>query len=545
MKSLLDARADRLHEASSTSSDLLVVGGGINGVGIALDAASRGLSTVLVEKEDLSVGTSSRSSKLIHGGLRYLEHYQFGLVREALAERHLLATSIAPHLVHFERFLFPIYGRPWEVPYVGAGLTVYDGLGSYRAGRFRFVRSTETQKTASALSTHGLRAAFEYRDGVVDDARYVVAVARTAARLGASLLTRCEAVEWIRTEGRVVGAVIRDSITGETVRLHARAVVDATGAFEADSWTDTTTETHLLRPSRGIHLVVPRSRITSEVGLTVRVPGRVVFIIPHSTHWLIGTTDVVHEGPIDRPVATSEEVEYLLDSASRVLNTKLEPDDIVATYAGIRPLVGTSAKTEAISREELIDEREPGLFTVRGGKYTTYRRVAARAVDLASQSLGRFTPSPTARIPLIGALPPHALDRLADRVAGETGIALVSARHLVGRYGTEALEVASLAVANGLDTPLVAGLPYLVIEAWWAVHREHALSVDDVLARRTRVAIEDPDHGASAAETVAQILGEALAWTSSKRSLEVGEYVRSATSEYGVPSLMDGREVMA
>jgi glycerol-3-phosphate dehydrogenase len=254
---------------------------------------------------------------------------------------------------------------------------------------------------------------------------------------------------------------------------------------------------------------------------------------------------VVHEGPIDRPVATSEEVEYLLDSASRVLNTKLEPDDIVATYAGIRPLVGTSAKTEAISREELIDEREPGLFTVRGGKYTTYRRVAARAVDLASQSLGRFTPSPTARIPLIGALPPHALDRLADRVAGETGIALVSARHLVGRYGTEALEVASLAVANGLDTPLVAGLPYLVIEAWWAVHREHALSVDDVLARRTRVAIEDPDHGASAAETVAQILGEALAWTSSKRSLEVGEYVRSATSEYGVPSLMDGREVMA
>lgn len=544
MTPLHETRSAHLRDASSTLSDLLIVGGGINGVGIALDAASRGLRVVLVEKDDLSAGTSSRSSKLIHGGLRYLEHYQFGLVREALIERDLLATYIAPHLVHLERFLFPVFGHRWEVPYIGVGLTIYDALGSHRAGRFRLVKSTEARKLAPALNSNGLRAAFEYRDAVVDDARYVTAVARTAAQFGAGLLTRCEAVEWIHTNNRVGGAVVRDGISGQMFELRARAVMDATGAFEADSWGDQPSAMRLLKPSRGTHLVVPRALIDSEVGLTIRVPGRVVFIIPYGMHWLIGTTDVVHNGVVGRPSATPEEVGYLLDVTSRVLNTKLTLDNVNATYAGIRPLMGTSTNTEAISREDRIDERQPGLFSVRGGKYTTYRRVAERAVDLASRSLGRLVPSPTARIPLVGALPALALGQLAEMVAREAGVSLASAHHLVRRYGTEALEVASMAVAYGLDGPLVAGLPYLEIEAWWAVHREQALSADDVLARRTRVAIEDPKHGASAVGEVVQILGDAHDWDSSRRNSEIEAYLQSVRSEYGVRALVDGKEVV-
>ncbi|NOY56380.1 MAG: glycerol-3-phosphate dehydrogenase/oxidase [Actinobacteria bacterium] len=542
MKSPLDARAASLERAVSSPADLVVVGGGINGVGIALDAAARGLRTVLVERDDLAVGTSSRSSKLIHGGLRYLEHHQFHLVREALGERHLLRTTLAPHLVHIERFLFPVDGNRWLAPYIATGLTLYDLLGGRRSGRFRLVSRAEACRRVPGLREERLRVAFEYSDGVVDDARYVVAVARTAARLGATLLTRCEVVEWTRSEGRVTGVVARDRLDGSEHTIAGRVVIDATGAFEADDWSD---DGHRLRPSRGIHLVVPRSRVPSDTGLTIRVPGRVVFLIPWGSHWLIGTTDVPHEGPVDRPTATGEEVSYLIDTLSRVLDVHLTAADIVATFAGVRPLVGAGDDTSSISREEVIDEPEPGRITVRGGKFTTYRRVAGRTLDRASGALGRICPSSTARLPLVGAAPSSALAGVTGEVSSRFGLDRPSAQHLVSRYGTEALDVARIAIDEGLGRPLVSGLPYLQAEAWWAVHHEQALSVDDVLSRRTRIAIEDPHHGEVAAETVAGLLGEALGWDSGQRSAAVDEYVESVCTEYGVPGKAETPEVAA
>lgn len=532
MISPLDERATGLDSAVSASADVVVVGGGINGVGIALDASARGLSTVLLERDDLGVGTSSRSSKLIHGGLRYLEHFQFRLVHEALAERHLLATKIAPHLVRLERFLVPVKNGGWEIPYFAAGLILYDALGGRRGGRTRLVSAKRVRQRVPNLPRKRFRPAFEYTDGVMDDARYVVAVARTASRHGATVVTRCEVTSWVRSAGRVTGVRVTDRINGAEHTLKAKVVIDATGAYEAD---DRSPGSHALRPSRGVHLVVPRSRIASDSGLTLRVPGRVVFVVPWGTHWLIGTTDVPHEGPVDRPTATGEEVTYLTDTLRRGLGVELTTDDIISTYAGIRPLVGSGSDTAAISREALIDEPEPGRVTVRGGKYTTYRKIAERAVDLATQGASGVQPSPTAHLPLAGAVPPSALGGLAAHVSRRSGIDGESARHLVSRYGSESLDLIQVGLQNGSLGPLVPGLPYLQVEAWWAVHKEHALGLDDVLSRRTRIAIEDPDHGLAATEEVARLLGDVLGWDPTTRQAAIDEYLSAVRAEYGVP----------
>lgn len=530
MTALAAARRRALTDAASATADLVVVGGGINGVGTALDAAARGLRVVLVEADDLAVGTSSRSSKLIHGGLRYLEHYQFRLVREALAERHLLATRLAPHLVQLERFLVPVAGPWWEVPYVAAGLTLYDLLGGRRAGRFRLLPPSQVGQRIPQLRRGRVKAVFEYSDGVFDDARYVVAVARTAADLGVAVITRCRVEGWQRSNGRVTGVVATDRLSGEPHLFSGRVVVDATGAFEAE-----TSDNPHLQPSRGIHLVLPRRVIRSEAGMTLRVPGRVVFLIPWGRFWLLGTTDVPHRGPIARPAATSEEVDYLLETVTRLLDVQLDRGDLVAAYAGIRPLVGGGDDTASISREEAIEEREPGLITVRGGKYTTYQRVAARVVDRAGRLLGGLPPSPTADLPLKGAVPRPAFAAIAQRLQA-LGMEAATARHLVGRYGSEAEAVARVALDRNLATPVVEGLSYLWAEVWWAVHHEWALGIDDVLARRTRIAFEDPDHGAAAAPRVAELLSEAWGWDPQRRAAEVEEYLRSAAVEYGIPS---------
>jgi glycerol-3-phosphate dehydrogenase len=540
VRSPLDDRGTGFRNAASLPADVVVVGGGINGVGIALDAAARGLRVVLAERDDLAVGTSSRTSKLIHGGLRYLEHYQFRFVREALGERHLLATSIAPHLVRLERFLVPVNGSSWEVPYFAAGLTMYDTLGGRKGGRSRVVSRKQARQRVPSLRTRGFRPAFEYTDGVMDDARYVMAVARTAARLGATLLTRCEVTDWIRSGNRVTGVRVMDRINEEEHTLRSQVVIDATGAFEADKWVS---DGHALRPSRGIHLVVPRPLIPSESGLTLRVPGRVVFVIPWGVHWLIGTTDVPHEGPIDRPTATSEEVSYLIDTLSRGLDIQLTRADIISTFAGIRPLVGSGDNTAAITREEVINEPEPGRIAVRGGKYTTYRRTAERAVDHAAHVLGEISPSPTARIPLTGAVPRSTLVGLASEVSQRSGLDRLSAEHLVARYGSESLDVAQVAAHEGLVGPLIPGLPYMQVEAWWAIHHEQALSLDDVLSRRTRIAIEDAEHGLAATEDVAAHLGNAFGWNAERRAAAIEEYLRSARAEFGVPGKVTPQEV--
>ncbi len=509
--------------------DVIVVGGGINGVGVALDAVSRGLTTLLVERDDLAVGTSSRSSKLIHGGLRYLEQFRFGLVREALAERRLLG-QIAPHIIGMERFFLPVVGRAWRVPYIAAGLTLYDQLGGRHGGRFEVIDRDEARRLVPSLRFEQLSATFAYSDGVFDDARLVIALARTAHRHGAAILTRVEmtGVETTRAGGNVV--TLSDAITGQTRDVHGRSIVDATGAFAAGHEPG-------VAPSRGIHLVVPRAKIPCASGMTVTVPGRVVFLIPWLDLWLIGTTDVPHLGPIDRPHATADEVAYLFESLRSVLDIDLDESDVVATFAGIRPLADDgrdSDDTASLSREERISEPSPALFTIRGGKYTTYRRVAARVVDRVVEQLGRGGASVTSTLPIVGAAARPVLSRLQDALVDD-GWQPDVVRRLVMRHGTEANEVAATAREMGLDGPLVPGLPYLAVEQWWAMHREMALGIDDFLARRTRVAIEDQGHGDVAVESIAAFFGSALGWSAERRVDEVAAYRRSSAQEYGVP----------
>ena len=295
----LSQRATAL-QAARAGVDLLVVGGGINGTGIALDAAARGLRVMLVEREDLAAGTSSRSSKMIHGGLRYLQRLRFGLVREALSERELL-VRLAPHLVKPTRFLLPLYGPWWETPYMGTGLSLYRLLAG-GSGGFELISAEEARSRVPALRIEGLRGAFEYGDAVTDDARLVVGVARTAASFGAGIVTRAEVVDWSRRGGRVTGAVINDRLTGEGTPVEARLVIDATGAFEAEQPLLATGGS--VTPSRGTHIVVRRERIEAAQGLTLRVPPRLVFLVPWNEFWIIGTTDVPHRGPVDRPAAT-------------------------------------------------------------------------------------------------------------------------------------------------------------------------------------------------------------------------------------------------
>jgi len=311
--------------------------------------------------------------------------------------------------------------------------------------------------------------------------------------------------------------------------MSARAVVDATGAFSADN------EDGVV-PSRGVHIVVPRDRIAASAGMTIRVPGRVVFLIPWLDRWLIGTTDVAHTGPVDRPRASGEELEYLFESVRDVLDIELGPDDVISTFAGIRPLAddGESDDTAELSREERITEPRPGLFRVRGGKFTTYRKVAQRVVDRVAERLGSAGPSMTGTIPVLGASPTATLGE-TERALTASGLEPDIARRLVRRHGIEAPEVAAIATDLGLADRLVPGLPYLTAEVWWAVHREHALSIDDVLARRTRVVLEVGDHGEAALETVAGVIGHVLGWDEERQAQEIKEFREAAAHEYGVP----------
>jgi glycerol-3-phosphate dehydrogenase len=529
----LDQRQKVLDRARSETFDVVVVGGGINGVGIALDAVSRGLSVLILERDDLAVGTSSRSSKLIHGGLRYLEQYRFGLVREALGERALL-RRLAPHIVGMERFVFPVFGSWWQVPYVGAGLTLYQLLGGSHGGKHRRLGPELAIERIPDLSPMGLRGGYEYADGVFDDARLVVAVARAAIANGAGALTRAEVTGTETGAGGVIRVGVHDRLEGSVFEVGARTVVDATGAFSADH------EPGVVA-SRGVHIVVPRERIEASTGMTIKIPGRVVFLIPWLDRWLIGTTDVPHTGPVDRPGASGEEVRYLLDLVNTVLQVGLGPSDIISTFAGIRPLAddGESDETAELSREEKITEPEPGVFRVRGGKYTTYRQVAQRAVDRVAARLGAGAPSMTNATPVPGAASAATLVATERELVG-WGVAPDIVNRLVRRHGVEAVEVTDTARSLGLTGRLAPDLPYLEVEAWWAVHREQALGIDDVVSRRTRIALETPDHGEQALGTVAEVLGGVLGWDRERRAQEVKEFMVGAVHEYGIPELEEG-----
>jgi glycerol-3-phosphate dehydrogenase len=535
---VLQRREESLARLGAESWDLLVVGGGIVGAGALLDATSRGLRAALVEQDDISAGTSSRSSRLIHGGLRYLEHMKFHLVHEALVERSRL-LRLAPHLVRLEPFVFPVYGWPLvHRLFYGSGLVLYDLLGAARdRGRSRHLGADAVARVIPPIRRAGLRGGITYHDGVEDDARFTLAVVRTAEQRGATVLTRVRAAGILRgSDGSLRGVAAEDLLSGRSVEVRAAAVIDATGVWAGRSEAPLGGSSVPLVPSRGSHVLVSRERLPLAAGMTLRVPGKVLFIVPCPDAWVIGTTDEPDTGPPDRPTPTIHEVDAILDSVNDVLDVDLGRDDLLGAYTGLRPLVGEpGGSTVRVSREHKVHREANGLVRVSGGKYTTYRVMARDAVDVALDGRAGTPPSATAELRLAGAAPRPDLERLTGELASDAGIDLELARSLVDRHGTEARDVLALGTELDLLRPLGSGIRELEAEVAWAARQEAALSVDDVLARRMRLAMRLPDRGASIAGRVAEILGSDLGWTAGIREAEVERYLEGARREYDVP----------
>ena len=552
---VLDARerSATLSRLAAERFDVLVIGGGITGAGAALDAASRGLRVALVEARDVASGTSSRSSKLIHGGLRYLEQFDFKLVYEALHERDLLVSKLAPHLVKPVSFLYPLYKKVVERPYVGAGLALYDAMEGTRrpVPHHRHLTARGALKLAPALSPERLAGAMRYYDAQVDDARYTLTVARTAAAHSAVIATRVSAVSLLRgPDGvRVTGARVRDEETGHEVTVTADAVVVCAGV-----WTDLVHELagvragYRVRMSKGVHIVVPRSAVRADTGMILRTDKSVLFFIPWGERWIVGTTDTDFTGDRAEPAATQEDVDYILAAANRALVRPLIRADVIAVYAGLRPLVeavgevngSKGAKpTTKVSREHVVDVPVPGLASIAGGKFTTYRVMARDVVDAAVADFGREVPgSVTEQLPLLGADGLVGVRAGAGRLAEDYRVSRPAVEHLIDRYGTLTGEVLDLIRADpGLAQPLADGHPYLRAEVAYAVTHENALHVDDVLMRRMRLFIESADSGTGVAAEVALIMGRLLGWSRRRRAAETRRYLEVVAAEQTTPAV--------
>jgi glycerol-3-phosphate dehydrogenase len=541
-------REAALRSLADTEFDVLVVGGGVVGAGAALDAASRGLSVALVEARDWAAGTSSRSSKLVHGGLRYLEQRDFALVREALKERRLLLRRLAPHLVRPVPFLYPLTHRVWERAYVGAGIALYDSIGGARAlPVHRHLSRGKALELAPALRPDVLTGAIRYYDAQVDDARFTMMLARTAVQHGATMLTRVEAVEVLRDDGVLTGVRVRDLLSGGEQVVHARRVISAAGVWTDDVGAlDRAQPPFRVRMSKGVHVLVPRDRVRLDVGLITRTEKSVLFVIPWNRHWIIGTTDTPWDHEPDRAAATRTDVEYLLAHVNSVLREPLTPDDVVGVYAGLRPLLdGASADTATLSREHAVAEPAPGFFVVAGGKYTTYRVMAADVVDAAVAGLGRaVAPSLTQHLPIHGAVGFREL--WAGRERRETGLPARTVERLLGRYGSAVNDLfAMIERAPGLARPLAGATGYLAAEVVYAVTHEGALDLDDVLSRRTRIAIEYPDRGLAAAEEVAGLVAGPLRWSDEERQEAVRNYTDLARAERDALAAPDDTTALA
>jgi len=534
------AREAALDALGAQELDVLVVGGGVVGAGTALDAVTRGLTTGLVEQRDFASGTSSRSSKLIHGGLRYLEMLDFGLVREALAERGLLLTRLAPHLVRPVPFLYPLTHHGWERPYVGAGLALYDAMamaGKYDVGlpRHRHLTRRGALRLAPDLRPDALTGAIRYYDAQVDDARLVTAVARTAAGHGAHLASRTKVVGFLRDGERVTGARAVDLETGRELSIRARVVVNAAGV-----WTNDIQElvggrgALSVQASKGIHLVVPRDRIRFETGLIMRTETSVLFVIPWGRHWIIGTTDTPWDLDKAHPAASRTDIDYLLGHVNSVLREPLRHEDVEGVYAGLRPLAtGESEPTSRISREHTVVAPVPGLVMIAGGKLTTYRIMARDAVDAAAHSLRASVPaSVTDVVRLAGADGFETRTNQKAALARAAGLHEARLDHLLGRFGGLVDEVLALiAERPDLREPLEGTEDYLRAEVVYAVTHEGARHLDDVLTRRTRISIETFDRGVTAARPAAVLMAGALGWDQARLDDEVDHYLRRVEAE--------------
>lgn len=538
MNDALSGRGERLTRLASHRFDLLVIGGGITGCGIARDAALRGLSVALVEKNDFAGGTSSRSSRLIHGGVRYLEHGQLHLVFESSAERRRL-LRLAPHLVQPLEFTWPVYAgsriRRWKL---GAGLMLYDALSLFRnVGRHRRLTRRGVLEREPMLQPDGLLGGAQYYDAATNDARLTLANAIGAAEAGALTLNHAAVTTLIRENGRVAGATICDSLNGTSVDVHARVVVNATGPW-SDGLRQLDGETgSAVRGSKGAHIAVPRERIGNHDALTLLSPidGRVLFVLPADSQAIVGTTDNYTSASPDDVRATNEDVTYLLAAANSFFPAaRLTPSDVVSAWAGIRPLVPVAGDTPgAVSREHAITTSPHGLVSITGGKLTTYRVMAADVLKVVLATLKQGSGVDRARtLPLPGGdfLSLEALVAEAARITNDSSIA----RHLVTTYGSRWTRVWSEINQPGGSEIVAEGLPYTVGALRYAARCEMAWTLGDLLIRRTRVAFETRDHGLAAAEKSAIALSTLFGWDDAARRDALSAYSVEAARVFAV-----------
>jgi glycerol-3-phosphate dehydrogenase len=521
----LAALADRVF-------DLLVIGGGITGCGIARDAALRGLSVALVEKDDFASGTSSRSSRLIHGGVRYLEHGHLHLVFESSAERRRL-LKLAPHLVRPLEFTWPVYDGAriprWKL---GAGLTLYDALALFRnVGRHHRLDRAGVLAAEPALEPHGLTGGAKYYDASTNDARLTLANAISARDAGAAILNHC-AVTALRRSGALVdGATVRDAVTGATFDVHATVVVNATGPWSDDVRALGDGSGAAVRGSKGAHIAVPRTRVENVNALTLLSPrdGRVLFVLPAGSQAIVGTTDTYSSSTPDAVRASNEDVRYLLDSANAFFpRAELTTSDVVAAWAGIRPLVPEEGTTPgAASREHAITTSEHGLVSITGGKLTTYRVMAG---DVVTRVLERLERKAGADLTASQPLPGGDFKTLESVIASAEGVVgdASLARHLAHTYGTRWPVVwAEIDTKSGRE-PIDPALPYRLGELQYAARHEMAVTLGDLLIRRTHVAFETRDHGAAAAVVAAHAVAPIFEWDAAARQRALDDYACDA-----------------
>jgi glycerol-3-phosphate dehydrogenase len=522
-------RAEMLARLAAETFDVLVVGGGITGAGTALDAASRGLRTALVEAGDFASGTSSKSSKLVHGGLRYLQQGDVRLVYEALHERQRLRRN-APHLVKLLPFVIPILTKDGLIPRrvaraLGWAMWMYDLTGGFRIGKLHRRLSADDAIThLPTMARERLAGGYLYYDATTDDARLVLTVLRTAAAHGAAVANHARVVGLTKdAAGRVDGATV--AAGDETFRVRARVVVNAAGVWSDDiAELEDGHDPDSLRPAKGVHLTVPWAKVGNDIAAVIPVPGdkRSLFVVPWGAnrdgtfrYAYVGTTDTDYDGPLEDPPCTAEDVAYVLRALNAALTTRIEPEDVTGSWAGLRPLVksATTGRTADLSRRHRVTIGPAGVVGVTGGKLTTYREMAEDTVDTVLGQLGEKARCRTKRLRLLGA------DGYAETTPG------TPEHHLGSRYGALAQEVRDLLDADpALGAPLVPALPYLRAEAVYAARHEMATDLEDVLTRRTRAHLYDRAATAAAAPSVAALLAPELGWDAAETARQVERY---------------------
>lgn len=538
------------NDYSTEDYDVVIIGGGSVGAGAAVDAATRGLKTAVLESQDFAAGTSSRSSKMFHGGLRYLAMFDFRLVAESLKERELNMSTLAPHLVKPLKFIFPLTHRGWERVMMFGGFTLYDLMGGAKSVPMqKHLTRKGVLKVTPGLKEDAVVGGVRYYDTLVDDARHTMTVLRTAAEYGASVRTGTEVIGFEKdNRGRITAAKVRDLETGRETTVKGKVFINATGV-----WNDKIQDMagaegkFTVHASKGVHIVVPKDALDADAALCFVTEKSVLFVIPWGEYWIIGTTDTDWEKGLSLPdpAPTKADIDYILDQVNQRVRNKITCEDIVGVYSGLRPLLsGKSDSTTNLSRNHAVARVAPGLVSVAGGKYTTYRVIGKDAVDLAAKELGfKVAESVTERTPILGADGYHALANQVPALARRYNLDEKRIEHLLGRYGSLISEVLAPAAEDAsLLEPIPGAESYIWAEVRYAVTHEGALHIDDIVSRRLRIAIEFADRGVAAAQPIAEFVAPLLGWDQSDIEREVSHFKQHTEAELAAEAALTDRE---